>query len=100
MTAATLWWITLGVGLVVVAVVALLLGLVIASARRIEGTLKAIWVAGPQIAANTAQLDLLRHVDRMTGEIYVDARQIAERARRLQEHAESCPGCPRCTAGI
>lgn len=98
MSAATLWWITLGAGLVVVAVVALLLYLIVASARRIETTLEAIWVAGPQIAANTAQLDLLRHVNRMLGEIYVDAREISEHAERLREHAESCPGCPRCAA--
>lgn len=86
MTAATLWWITLGVGLVVVAVVALLLALIVASAGRIQKTLEAIWVAGPQIAANTAQLDLLRHVNRMAGEIYVDAREIAENAGRLHAH--------------
>lgn len=94
MTATTLWWITLGVGLVVVVVVAVLLALIVGSARRIKGTLEAIWVAGPQIAANTAQLDLLRYVNRMAGEIYVDAREIAENASRLHAHAEGCPGCP------
>lgn len=99
MSATALWWITLGVGLVVVLVVAVLLELIVRSAGRIRDALVQVWVVGPLIAANTAQLDLLRRINRTAGEILGAAAKIAEGTERILEHADGCPGCPQCVIG-
>lgn len=94
-----MWWITLGVGAVVVAVVALLLGRVLASARRIRRVVAEIWVVGPAIARNTAHVDLLRRINLIGRDLLDGAENIGEHATRLQRHAEGCAGCPRCVTG-
>ncbi len=99
MSTAALWWTTLAVGLVVVLVVALLLAAVIATARRIRGVVSEIWVVGPKIANHTAHLDLVRRINRVAADLVADARGIGEDARRIREHAESCPRCPDCVGG-
>lgn len=99
MSAMTLWWITLGVGLVVVLVVALVLQLIVQSAGRIRNTLVQVWVVGPLIASNTAQLDLLRRINRTAGEILGAAGKIATGTEKILEHADGCPGCPQCVIG-
>lgn len=96
---AQMWWITLGVGAVVVAVVALLLALVVRTAGRIRETLVQVWVAGPGIARNTAHLDLLRRINLVAGEIVEGAGRIVADATRIQQHAEGCAGCPYCVIG-
>lgn len=94
-----MWWITLGVGLVVVGVVALLLGLVLATARRIRTVLEEIWVVGPAIASHTAHVDLLRRINLTAGEVVERAGRIDGHVARIQRHAEGCAGCPRCVTG-
>lgn len=96
---AQLWWITLGVGLVIVLVVAVLLQLIVNTARRIRETLVAIWVAGPMIANNTAHVDLVRRINMVAGEILEVAGGIVGHTSRIQEHADGCAGCPRCVVG-
>ena len=66
----TMWWLSLGIAAVVVVVVAVLLGLIIATARRIDAHAASIWTAGKQIAGNTVSIwileqtneHLLRHI--------------------------------------
>lgn len=99
MSGQEMWWVTLGVGALVVAVVALLLSLVVSTAARIRGALEQVWVAGPGIADNTAHLDLLRRVNLVAGDILEGARKIAADAGRIQEHADGCAGCPHCVVG-
>lgn len=94
-----MWWLALGVGAVVVAVVALLLGLVLASARRIRSLASEIWVVGPAIARNTAHLDLLRRINLIAGDLLQGAGEIDAHVSRVQEHADGCPGCPHCVTG-
>lgn len=94
-----MWWLTLGVGAVVVGVVALLLALVLASARRIRQVVSQIWVVGPAIARNTAHVDLLRRINLIGGDLLEGAGNVAENASRLQRHAEGCAGCPHCVTG-
>ncbi len=96
---APMWWITLGVGLVIVLVVALLLQLIVNTARRIRGTLEAIWVAGPMIANNTAHVDLVRRINLVAGHILEVAGRIVGHTERIQEHADGCAGCPHCVVG-
>lgn len=94
-----MWWITLGVGVAVVGVVALLLGLVLSTARRIRAVLEEIWVVGPAIASHTAHVDLLRRINLTAGEVLERAGQIDGHVARIQQHAEGCAGCPRCVTG-
>ena len=96
MSAELLWGIALGLGVVVIAVVAVLLALIVRSAGRIRGTVAEIWVVGPRIAANTAQIDLVRRINLVAADILAGAGAIAANATRLLAHAERCPGCPRC----
>ena len=99
MSAATLWWISLGVGLVVTGVVALLLALVVRAARDIQGALREIWVAGPRVASNTAHLDLVRRINHQVEALPAAAGRIEAAVGRLHEHADGCPGCPMCVTG-
>lgn len=94
-----MWWLALGAGAAVVAVVALLLALILASARRIRGVVSEIWVVGPAIARNTAHLDLLRRINLITGDLLEGAGAIDENTARVQRHAEGCAGCPQCVTG-
>lgn len=60
MSDVTLWWIALAAGAVVTLVAAGLLHLFYREVRRIERNAEAIWLAGKQVASNTAttwQLD-------------------------------------------
>ena len=97
--ADTLWWITLGVGAVVVLVVAVLLRLVIGSARRIRATVDDIWIVGPMIANDTAHVDILRRINLTVKELLPVADRIGAHVARVQEHAAGCAGCPRCVTG-
>ncbi len=54
MSTETMWWITLGLGLVVALVAVVLLHLFYTQVRRIESGSEAIWEAGKQVARNTA----------------------------------------------
>lgn len=99
MSAEQLWVLTLVVGLVVVGVVALLLALIVRSARRIRDTLDQVWVAGPAIAGQTVHLDLLRRINLVLPDVLEAGQRIATAADRIQEHAHGCAGCPRCVTG-
>jgi len=99
LTSVQLWWIALGVGVVVEVVVWVLLHRIVSSAGRIRDTLVEIWVVGPRIANNTAHIDVLRYINRTAGDVLAAAKGIAEGAARIHEHANGCPGCPQCVIG-
>lgn len=54
MSTNALWWLTLGLGLVVSLVAVVLLQIFYLKVRRIEAGAAAIWEAGKQVARNTA----------------------------------------------
>lgn len=54
MSTHALWWLTLGLGLVVAVVAVILLQLFYRQVRRIEAGSEAIWEMGKQVARNTA----------------------------------------------
>ena len=54
MSTNELWWMTLGLGLVVAIIAVVLLQLFYRQVRRIERGSQAIWGAGKQVARNTA----------------------------------------------
>lgn len=99
MTDIELWWTRLGTGAVVVIVVAILLAMILASARRIRSTVAEIWVVGPSVANNTAHLDVLRRINRVAGQVLEAAGGIPDNLTRIHEHAGGCAGCPRCVTG-
>lgn len=55
----TMWWITLGVGLVVALVVVFLLHTLLREVRRIDSNVKTLWSTATMVARNTATTWLL-----------------------------------------
>lgn len=54
MSTEALWWISLGLGLVVAVVAVVLLQLFLRQVHRIERGAAAVWTAGKEVARNTA----------------------------------------------
>ena len=54
MSTEAMWWLTLGIGLVIALVAVALLHTFYLQVRRIEAGSEAIWEAGKQVARNTA----------------------------------------------
>lgn len=59
MSVTGFWWLLLGLAGAVVAVVAALLGLIVAAAKSIDRHAAAIWTVGKQIAGNTVSIWML-----------------------------------------
>ncbi|MDH3293972.1 MAG: hypothetical protein OER95_06575 [Acidimicrobiia bacterium] len=72
MSTEALWWLTLGLGLVVALVAVVLLQLFYNQVRRVEAGSEAIWEAGKQVARNTATTWMLHQttvrLDALTAE--------------------------------
>lgn len=77
MTGLDLWWVTLGAGLVVALVVAGLVTMIFRVVSRIRKTVDGIWIAGTEIANNTATLDLLRRMNLVAADTLRTADRIA-----------------------
>ena len=92
----TVWWLSLGLGLVVIAVVAALLTLEVREIRRVLTGVETIWAVGQRIANNTVHIDMLRYTNQAAGQILETAGGIAQATSRIEHHAAGCPGCPRC----
>jgi len=93
------WWVSLGIGVVVILVVAALLTLIVRAARQIEGTAADIWIVGQRIANNTVHIPLLHRTNQLVEELLERASGIDRAAAMIEEHAEDCPGCPQCVLG-
>jgi hypothetical protein len=92
----TVWWVSLAIFLVVLVVVAILLTLILNTVRRIEQGAAQIWTVGQNVANNTVQIPLLVTTNQVVDAIHEEAGKILGAATRIQEHAETCPGCPAC----
>ncbi len=90
------WGISIALLLVVTLVVALLLAMVLRTARSILNTVEEIWTTGKLVANNTVHIPLLVDTNRVAGEILETAKQILAGADAIEHHAEQCPGCPTC----
>ena len=93
------WIITLGIYAVVLVVVAVLLTLIVITARRIREGVGAIWVTGQKIANNTIHIALLQQTNSVGGKILQSAVGVIGATGAIKAHAESCPGCPACVLG-
>ena len=90
------WWVSLALGLVVSAVVALLLWLIQRSAATIDGRVSRIWDVGQRVANNTVHIPALYKTNEVAGQILATAVRIDAGAAAIESHARGCPGCPQC----
>jgi hypothetical protein len=56
------WTIAIGVGAIIIVFIAVMLGLILAAAKSIDGHARQIWLVGKQIAANTATIWVLESI--------------------------------------
>lgn len=84
MDVVQLWWLSLGIAAVVVAVVAVLLSLIIATARKIDEHASGIWTVGKQIAGNTVAIWMLEETNRELGRIGSEVRATAEATESMR----------------
>ncbi len=87
MSTEAMWWLTLGLGLVVALVAVVLLQLFYNQVRRIEAGSEAIWEAGKQVARNTATTWMLHQTT-----VRLDA--LTEEALRHDEFLDAVAGGP------
>jgi len=80
---ATLWWLTLAIGAVVIVVVAVLLIAIVVAANRIDRHAVEIWIAGKDIATNTIQIWQLQKTNAVAGQILETAQAIAAGAATI-----------------
>lgn len=92
MDSQTLWTYSLIVGGVVIAVVAALLILIIVTARSIDAHAKNIWVAGKNIASNTAAIWMLQETNAVAGQILDGAGEIAKAAGSIDRKLDAVAG--------
>ncbi len=90
--AYTVWWISLGIGVVVIVVVAVLLTLIVRTARQIEGAAADIWIVGQRIANNTVHIPLLHRTNQIVGGILERVSGIDEATAQIEEHARGQGG--------
>ena len=96
-TITTVWTISLVLGLVVTLVVAIMLILIRNTARQINAGAEKIWTEGKMVANNTIQIPIFLTVtNQVVAKIYSTAVNIIGKSAAIQQHAESCPGCPAC----
>ena len=93
------WLVSLVLYFVVVLVVALMLTLILLTARRIRAGTAAIWTAGQKVANNTIHVPLLGRTNHLATRILESAGRTAGAVQAIRQHAEECPRCPACVIG-
>jgi hypothetical protein len=78
-----LWWLTLGLAVVVILVVAVLLVAIVAAANRVDRHAAAIWGAGKDIATNTVQIWQLQKTNAVASQILTTAHGMAAGAESI-----------------
>ncbi len=85
MNVIELWWLYLAIFAVVVVVVAVLLGLIIAEAKRIDHHAAAIWTVGKQIAGNTVSIWMLEKTNEHVSKMGEATRSLEKTAASMDE---------------
>jgi len=93
------WILSLVVYFVVVLVVAILLTLILRTAKQIHGGVSAIWTVGQKVANNTIHIALLKQTNHLAGAILESAIGVAGATAAIEAHAGTCPSCPACVIG-
>ena len=78
-----LWWLSLGLSGVVVAVVAALLGAIVGAARSIDQHATDIWTVGKQIAGNTVSIWMLGKTNEQVARLNEAAQSIDRTAASI-----------------
>jgi hypothetical protein len=90
-----IWWITLGVGLVVAAVVVILLQLLLRAVERIERNVTGLWQTATTVARNTATTWLLGDAAAVLDQLKAEALRhdalLAAKAAALPDGARPPP---------
>lgn len=92
MDTMTLWQISWAIGAVVVLIVAVLLILIVLTARKIDKHAEAIWQAGKEIAANTVSIWMLQKTNGVAAEILDEARQISAATKGIESALSGLAG--------
>jgi predicted PurR-regulated permease PerM len=79
------WIISLVAAVAVVIVVAIVLELIVRTARQINELVHQIWTGGTRIAQNTVTLALLRDTNDLAGRILGSASEIAKAVSRIRQ---------------
>jgi hypothetical protein len=98
---ATVWGLSLVIGLAVILVVAFLLHRIWRTGQAIEAVAADIWTQGKLVANNTIQIPLfLSTTNRVLSRIHKAATGIVGASKAIEQHAEGCPGCPDCVLDL
>jgi hypothetical protein len=84
-----LWWLSLGLSGVVVAVVAALLGQIVKAARSVDEHANGIWIEGKQIAGNTVSIWMLAKTNEHLVKATEAARALDRTAAAMDETLRS-----------
>ncbi|MCA1585701.1 MAG: hypothetical protein LC791_13355 [Acidobacteria bacterium] len=90
------WIASLVIYFVVVGVVALLLTLILRTAKQIHVGAAAIWASGQKVANNTIHIPLLARTNFFLTHILDSAVRTAGAVAAVEQHSGSCPHCPAC----
>ena len=93
------WILSLVIFAAVLVVVAVMLTLILGTARRIQEGVAAIWTVGQKIANNTIQIPLLHRTNHLVHGILERAAATAQAVEAIERHAAACPRCPACVTG-
>jgi hypothetical protein len=74
----TFWWITLGLGAVVISAVILLLSLLITFVDDIDKNVREAWDTATRVAQNTATTWMLNQAGSLTADLHQETRKHAE----------------------
>lgn len=89
MDTQTIWLYSLIAGVAVILIVAVLLLLIIVTARSIDQHAKNIWIAGKNIAANTAAIWMLQETNAVAGQILAGAGGILNAADSIEKKLDA-----------
>lgn len=87
-----MWWLSLGLGGVVIGAVAGLLIGIVATANRINQNAAEIWHVGKDIARNTAAIWMLKQTNTTAGQILAGTASLAETVESIERRLTALPG--------
>ncbi len=92
MTETDLWWLAIAAITTGTVVIAVLLGLLIAVANRIDGSVDGTWIAARQVAGNTVSIWMLERTNDQLAEVVEEARSLQRRAESIYERLRTAIG--------
>ncbi len=87
-----MWWLAIAAIATGTVVIAVLLGLLIAVANRIDRHVSATWIAARQIAGNTVSIWMLERTNEHLAEVVGEARSLQGRAESIDERLRTATG--------